>query len=340
MEECVSVEIESIRELAETYKNSYFTAAISFAEAQGKTCIDVPIDALQYLQLADSARLVENMDRYGIDSYTLKKNALALLLELDGKYSEDKYISLMIKFNMYKEFQKHIFSRIWQLGGYRLESELWGISTEFLTAYPYETADGDTMLMYLIKKKERDRAIEVAYGYSWNIRADHINENGDTALTLACREGMSDVALAILKTGNANPGHVDAEDDTALSSAIRNYMETVALAILETGDANPGHVDGSDDTALILACEVGMSNVAMAILKTGNANPGHISKYNDTALIMACREKMRKVALAILNTGDANPEYIAKDGNTALKLAREHDMPDVVTALEHILSEK
>lgn len=331
MEECVSVEIESIRELAETYKNSYFTAAISFAEAQGKTCIDVPIDALQYLQLADSARLVENMDRYGINSYTLKKNALALLIKLDCKHSEDKYINLMIEFDMYKEFQEHIFSGIWW-SGYKLERELHYINTEFLTAYPYETADGDTMLICLIKMKEKDRAIEVAYGHSWNVRADHVNEDGDTALTLACREGMSDVALAILKTGNANPGHVDSEDDTALSSAIRNDMEEVALAILQTGDANPGHVDGSDDTALILACE-GMPRVAMAILKTGNANPGHISKYNDTALIMACREKMRKVALAILNTGDANPEYIGKDGKTALKLAREHDMPDVVTAI-------
>jgi len=128
-----------------------------------------------------------------------------------------------------------------------------------------------------------------------------VNEDGNTALILACDNKMTEVALELIKTGHANPEQIN-----------NNY----------------------GNTALILACENIMTEVTLELIKTGHVNPEQINNnYGNTALILACRNEMKEVALELIKTGHVKPDHIAQDGTTALSWACEKDMKDVAYEL-------
>ncbi len=166
--------------------------------------------------------------------------------------------------------------------------------------------------------------------------ASYIDPSGNTALIEACKNNLSEVALALIATGESNPGLIMKyyNDNTALLFACKNKMSEVALALIATGKSNPGHPNGIDITALNLACEYNMSEVALALIATGKSNPGVIPWFGikKSALLYACENNMSEVALALIATGESNPGY-KWDGFTALIYACKNNMSDVALAL-------
>ena len=62
--------------------------------------------------------------------------------------------------------------------------------------------------------------------------------NGDTALIWACRYNMSEVALAIIATGQSNISYRGYYGNTALIHACYNNMSEVALALINKEQSN------------------------------------------------------------------------------------------------------
>jgi nucleoside diphosphate kinase len=170
-----------------------------------------------------------------------------------------------------------------------------------------------------------------------------INEDGDTALLLACSNDMNEVALKLTdyKVDQVNPGQINKDGDTALIWACFNKMDEVALELIKFGDkVNPGQIS-DDQTALLLACRNNMTDVALLLITEfgDKVNPGQINNSDNTALLLACRNKMTEVALELITKfGDkVNPgqiKIISKNNiETALICACRNNMPDVILEL-------
>ena len=159
---------------------------------------------------------------------------------------------------------------------------------------------------------------------------------GNTGLMALCRRGaisdIHDIRDVVNRYGAAcNPGHANDDGDTAIILACKNQHLMLAAALLDAfGDVcNIGHVNKDGKTALMLivsetydeteACQLiaqfGGFGVACA--------PGHVNHDGDTALMLACKHEQFANAAALITTfGDAcSLGHINGEGNTALTLA-------------------
>ena len=64
-------------------------------------------------------------------------------------------------------------------------------------------------------------------------KPDQVNRYGNTALTWACSQRMSEVALRLIRTGCSKPDQVNRYGDTALTLACGKEMTYVALRLKE-----------------------------------------------------------------------------------------------------------
>ncbi len=206
----------------------------------------------------------------------------------------------------------------------------------------YCEQDQELTLLYAC----RMRFGETAIGMISNNQVDdvgEIDEHGNTALILACRNSMlDDVATLLIKTfgDKCNPQQVNHSGNTALILACDRSKPDVATLIITTfGDkCDPQQVDSFNYTALILACRNSMSDVATLIITTfgDKCNPQQVDSFNYTALILACRNSMSDVATLLITTfGDkCNPRQINRYGERALTHAIQNKMNDVAVLLK------
>lgn len=262
----VILPIETVEKVAERYKDSYFTAAVSFARKQDKDEVEIDSDALSFLALADKDFLSDKMDYLGIRADDFSRHLLENLIKInkDSPTIIGNYVPELIRLNMYEEFQTYVFSQLTHeefRKFYKTHKDL--LTVEFMTAYPF------------------------------------LNKDNSTFLILVCSKAMPDIAMELIKTGQANIGHVNNNGDTALMWACSNEMFGVALKLIETGQANVGYVNKNGYTALILACSTDMSELALKLIETGQANIENIDKDGDTALILARKNNMSDVVLKL-----------------------------------------
>ena len=277
------------------YTDSYFTAAVSFAETIGKDEIEIDYESTYFVELANEKTLLGKVDQFAINKDELYKTMLRNIFELnkDSAVVLEMYIPEMIRLKMYEKFQTYVFSQL-SLDDFQEFYKKHKLDIEFMTAYPYRNKENATILMCMHLKN------------MWN---------------------------KLIESGKIPLGHVDSEGYTALMIAISIDMPDVALKLLETGKSNPGHVNNYQDTALLLAISKNMPHLALKILETGESNPGCASRYGATALMLAISTDMPDVALKILETGNANVEHVDKKGVNAFMLAFAKNMQDVVTKI-------
>lgn len=161
---------------------------------------------------------------------------------------------------------------------------------------------------------------------------DYVNNNGETALLIACSNKYNNTAVHLLLNG-CKAQHINKNNDTALILACRNNMELAAINILKT-DCRPEHVDNYGNTALMLACRNGMETVSINLLSM-NCKPDQINKTNSTALLYALHyasSKSRNVALELLKL-DCSHDHVDDDGATPLLVACYSGFTDVVDRL-------
>jgi hypothetical protein len=91
---------------------------------------------------------------------------------------------------------------------------------------------------------------------------------------------MRSVTLALIATRQSRPEHIAPYSrDNALSISCRNKRNTdVALALIGTGNSHPEQIDIRGYTPLMYACESGMYDVAGLLIETGESIPEHVSQ--------------------------------------------------------------
>jgi len=163
--------------------------------------------------------------------------------------------------------------------------------------------------------------------------SDQVNNDGDTALLFACRNKLTDVALALIATGKSRPGQINNDGVTALMVACDNDLESVALELIKTGESKPGQIYNNGETALIITCRNALDKVALTLIATGKSKPGQVNNDKDTALIVACRNGLEEVALELIKTGKSKPGQMNDDGETALLVACQYELQEVAVVL-------
>lgn len=121
-------------------------------------------------------------------------------------------------------------------------------------------------------------------------------------------------ALALIATGNYDPYYVNSEDYTALSLACKINITELALALINTGIVN-NYTDGDwdDFTPLMHACYNGNFEIVVALLKTGKSNPEFVNSFNHNALWCACVTRNYNIVYVLLTTDFENYEKCLND---------------------------
>jgi ankyrin repeat protein len=163
----------------------------------------------------------------------------------------------------------------------------------------YNLTKTDLMIACSLYQREKALALidESAY------RLDTSDISGNTALMLACKNNLSEVALKIIKKYSRRSGiekyNIYSETPFFLSCKQQFMSQDVPLFIIKCMpyESDMGRVNINGDTALIWACCNNKAEVVekMIINYYDICNPGNISNKKYTAFLFACTNGMSNI---------------------------------------------
>lgn len=181
----------------------------------------------------------------------------------------------------------------------------------------------------IIQAIKIDDAKEVVAQLARGADANMSDEEGNTLLILAAREGSPDAAEVLLKAG-AKPHLVNAYGDTALHAAAYGGQERIVNALLDRGapvGANP-----LGWTPLMYAAYGGHGKVLRKLLGAGSrVNAATLNGL--TALMVAAMNGHEEMVRELLVAG-ADPKAVTQDGRSARELALERQNTDIADVLD------
>jgi ankyrin repeat protein len=140
---------------------------------------------------------------------------------------------------------------------------------------------GDTALLWACARLPKVALELIKFGSEYCI-PQQIDENHDTALTLACENNYPEVALELIKFGPEKclPQIFNRNRDNALIIACVNKLSVVALELINLGPEYclPDHRDNNDKTALDYATENNLTDVIEELNKIMNKEDSQASK--------------------------------------------------------------
>ncbi|XP_060527199.1 ankyrin repeat domain-containing protein 17-like isoform X2 [Cylas formicarius] len=173
--------------------------------------------------------------------------------------------------------------------------------------------EGYTPLMEAAREGHEEM-VHLLLGQGANINAQ-TDETQETALTLACCGGFTEVADILLK-GGAN---IELGASTPLMEAAQEGHLDLVRFLLEYG-ANVNAVTQTNDTALTYACENGHTDVADLLLQYG-ADLEHESEGGRTPLMKACRAGHLCTVQFLISKGANVRKQTTNNDHTPLSLA-------------------
>ena len=175
--------------------------------------------------------------------------------------------------------------------------------------------DGDTALTLACKYKRFASAAALMETFGDACNPGHINGEGKTALIMAVsppfydgEDGSSSLIAQFGRLGVACT--LNDDGDTALMLACKHRHFTSAAALIETfgGACNPGHVNEEGKTALMLAVSTHRgadkaSSLVAHFCRLGVAcAPEHVNDDGDTAFMLACKSARFTSAAVLIET--------------------------------------
>jgi hypothetical protein len=145
------------------------------------------------------------------------------------------------------------------------------------------------------------------------------NSKNETAILIACRNRLEEIALEILEKPFAASKNIDGYDE--LMYASNNEMISIVTKLLALECCN-GYYNYKGETALSIACKKKNNEIAREIMDSKKFDPRAIDEeFGNTALINACQAKLETIALRLIETGNSIPEHVNKQNETALTIA-------------------
>jgi ankyrin repeat protein len=156
-------------------------------------------------------------------------------------------------------------------------------------------------------------------------------ESGNTLLMEACNKNLPIISEKLCEDDNIDINHINNDGETALMLACKNKMEKTLSIMFDLygNNVNVGQVSNDGNTALIYACGNNMPDIAFTIFNTKKSNEGQSNKYGYTALLFCCinYNKMLDFAIELIKKGKPNAGQTIKDkGINALMLCIEYNL--------------
>ena len=160
------------------------------------------------------------------------------------------------------------------------------------------------------------------------VNINHTNEEGKTALMLACERGHEDIVHSLLSAG-ANVNLQDNNGWTAVMRVIRHNHISIINMLLQ---ANTWLKLPNGPTEILMkACKSGNTQRVKLLLKD-KVDPNTINKEGKTALMLACEKGHEDIIHSLLSAG-ANVNLQDNNGWTALMRAIRHDHISIINML-------
>ncbi len=152
------------------------------------------------------------------------------------------------------------------------------------------------------------------------VNVDYVERNGRSALYLAGREGLNDLAVLFIKNLTDLNGPSESIY-TPLMQAVSSHNIFLVQKLLETGKVDINHGSQYGRTALHEACFDNQSDIA-ALLIEHNANPNTQTQRGHTPLMSAVSSGNITLVQKLLETGKVNVNIADIDGSQAISHAR------------------
>ena len=183
----------------------------------------------------------------------------------------------------------------------------------------------------LIKAVKAEQAEAVQFVLDLEIvDIDYRNEDGNTAIMLACELGNINILHSLVSAG-ANVDLQNNDGWTPLMKASQNNHITIIHAILDEADANPHLQNRKGSDALMIAAFAGCLE-AVEIFITKGVDCTHQREDGVTAFMLACQKGHIEIAELLLNH-QVNPNVTNKEGTNAFILACNSGHTPVVKLL-------
>ena len=145
----------------------------------------------------------------------------------------------------------------------------------------------------------------------------HSNTNGYNALTIACKNNLSNVAKKIITHRRFT--HCYYSKSPSLIYAINNKMEDVLILLLTNKDYKYNCVvDEKRNTPLMLCIKNNMYNIAEIIINLCTSDINAINENGETALIIACKLGLVNLIEMMMQHKNVNILIKDKTGKVAL----------------------
>ncbi|KAK1762028.1 hypothetical protein QBC33DRAFT_582006 [Phialemonium atrogriseum] len=166
-----------------------------------------------------------------------------------------------------------------------------------------------------------------------DIDVDLKDQDGQTPLSWAARNGHEAVVKQLLDTGQVDIDSKDSDGQTPLSWAARNGHEAVVKQLLDTGQVDIDSKDSYGQTPLSWAAENGHEAVVKQLLDTGQVDIDLKDSYGRTPLSWAAENGHEAVVKQLLDTGQVDVDLKDRDGQTPLWWAARNGHEAVVKQL-------
>ncbi|KAJ5602040.1 hypothetical protein N7510_011574 [Penicillium lagena] len=160
-----------------------------------------------------------------------------------------------------------------------------------------------------------------------------MDNNGQTALQRAARNGHEDVLRQLLNTGEVDLNAKDEHGRTPLSWAAGNGHEDVLRQLLNTGEVDLNAKDAHGRTPLSWAAGNGHEDVLRQLLNTGEVDLNAKDAHGRTPLSWAAGNGHKDVLRQLLNTGEVDLNAKDEHGRTPLSWAAGNGHKDVLRQL-------
>ena len=183
----------------------------------------------------------------------------------------------------------------------------------------------------LIKAVKAEQAEAVQFVLDLEIAdIDYRNEDGNTAIMLACELGDINILHSLVSAG-ANVDLQNNDGWTPLMKASQNNHITIIHVMLDEADADPHLQNQIGSNALMIAAFAGCLE-AVELFITKGVDCTHQREDGVTAFMLACQKGHIEIAELLLNH-QVNPNVTNKEGTNAFILACNSGHTPVVKLL-------
>lgn len=168
-----------------------------------------------------------------------------------------------------------------------------------------------------------------------------VDEN--TALIIACKEGMEDVAIKLLMLPGIDCRNQDQDGLTALGYAVIKKMTNVVMMMIDEKNSKKlkidvNHQDIHGCSVLMYACMRRLNDVALFLIdKYKNLNYNASDSDGETALLIAISKGSTQVASKLLDINDINFVHVNNECENAYLLAQRnitHGMGQIIIKIK------